>query len=342
MVSRGHEVTLYVLRDTAFTQELDDFPCSIVCLNVDSLASLRSWKKLFEFRRDIEKKKYEVLHGFFNDVALLVPPLFLGSKMAVFTSRRDMGIWYTTYKLMYLRLFSSSSVKLICNCKAVANKAERLEYKNSKKINVILNGIDSPPSFFEQRSEFLEELTKTECIKLVVVANVRPVKRIEDLVDALQLITQKGVLAKCFVIGHISDIEYAKKLNERIERHRLTGLVKFVGPISEPRIYLSQFDVGLITSESEGLSNTLMEYLTAGLPAIASNVGGNPELVNHGDNGFLYEKGNVRELANMLEEICKNELLRERMSGNSISISEKFSITRMLDEHEGVYASNSQ
>lgn len=342
MVDRGHEVTLYVLRDTNFTRELDDFPCSVVCLDVNSLTSLRSWNKLFQFRRDIEEKKYEVMHGFFNDVALLTPPLFLGSKINVFTSRRDMGIWYTAYKLIFLRLFSGSSVNLICNCKAVADKAARLEYKNAEKIRVILNGIDQHPSCVEPRSCLLEELIKTECIKLVIVANVRPVKRIEDSIDALKLITGRGVSAKLFIIGHISDPEYAKKLNERIERYDLKSLVEFTGSVSEPRNYLSQFDVGLITSESEGLSNTLMEYLTAGLPAVASNVGGNPELVTHGSNGFLYEKGNVHELANMLEEICKNKLLRERMSVNSINISEKFSITRMLDEHEGAYASNSR
>ena len=66
-----------------------------------------------------------------------------------------------------------------------------------------------------------------------------------------------------------------------------------MGKMEDPLPLIRHCDIGVLTSESEGLSNSIMEYMACGLPVVCTDVGGNPELVRHGENGYLFPAGDV-------------------------------------------------
>jgi len=338
MVERGHTVRLYVFRHTEFTRNLESFECPVKSLEIDSLISLRGIKRLREFRHMLEHEGVNVVHGFFNDVALVFPVLFLKSTLRVFTSRRDMGIWYTTPKLILLRMFFWSNARIICNCEAVADLATSREWKPRKKIDVIYNGIDKYyQKADEQKPDVLaDSLKETDGkIRAVLIANVRPIKKISDLIAAAAIMKRNDV--HFFIIGHISDADYYGDLSSQIDKLGLNRYFHFVGSILEPRDILKYFDVGVLCSESEGLSNTVMEYLDSGLATVISNVGGNRELVEHGVNGFLYEAGNTRELSDFMLTLIDDSDLRSHFSIKSKYMMAELSVARMIESHIRIY-----
>jgi glycosyltransferase involved in cell wall biosynthesis len=113
----------------------------------------------------------------------------------------------------------------------------------------------------------------------------------------------------------------------------------FTGPVKEPRGLLPCFDIGVLCSESEGLSNTLLEYLDAGLVTVASNVGGNPEIISDGENGFLYPKGSVDELASILQRLVKRPKLSSSITRRGKKVLDLFSMKNMIKKHEHLYRS---
>lgn len=339
MVSRGHEVELYVFMHTEFTKSLSDFPCPIHCLSINSLLSPTKLLALWNFRKSLLTRNVDVVHGFFNDVALILPPLMIASGIRTYTSRRDMGIWYTSSKLCFLRLFRFAQVKLICNSLAVAKVVHKMEWKQQKSIVVIYNGIDP---YFPVEEENLcdwapQRRDDLGIIKIVLVANVRPVKRIEDLIRAANRLHHGNSRFQFYVVGHISDQLYYDSLQELIYRYQLGGHFHFVGQVAEPRCCLARFDIGVLTSETEGLSNTIMEYLQAGLPVVASRVGGNPELLVDGHNGFLYKVGDDKALADCLNTLADDVNLRQALSAKAKDSMMEFDSKIMIERYEKEY-----
>lgn len=339
MVARGHEVELYVFKDTDFTRNLTDFSCPVHCLNIFSLVSLASFRSLLYFRQQMLVKHVDVVHGYFNDVALALPPLMIGTGIKTYTSRRDMGIWYTPAQLWFLRLFGFTKTRLICNSLAVAKYTQEKEWKSQDSITVIYNGIEPLDA---QESAVLSDwapqrIEDSGVINVVLVANIRPVKRIEDLVKAANILNDGKNRIEYYLIGHLSDPAYHEFLLTLLRQYNLENNFHFIGPVTEPRASLGRFDLGVLTSESEGFSNAVMEYLDAGLPVVVSNVGGNPELVTDGFNGFLYKIGDYMALAECLKKLVSDAGLNENFAANSRNALRQFRSRTMLDHHEVEY-----
>ena len=341
MVARGHEVELYVFKDTDFTKNTSDFPCPIHCLTIFSLVSLASFRRLLNFRQQMIAKNVDVVHGYFNDVALVLPLLMMGTGIKTFTSRRDMGIWYTTSRLWLLRLFCFAKTRLICNSLAVAGFTHENEWKSRDSITVIYNGLEP---FDATNSKGLAEWAprRTEnsgVVNVVLVANIRPVKRIDDLVKAANQLNNGQIRIEYYLVGHISDPVYHEYLLTLLRQYNLEDNFHFTGPVSETRASLGNFDIGVLTSESEGLSNAVIEYLYAKLPVVVSNVGGNPELVTDGVNGFLYKSGNYLALAECLNKLVTDVTLREKIAANAKynDMLRQFDSLAMVAYHEAEY-----
>ena len=96
--------------------------------------------------------------------------------------------------------------------------------------------------------------------------------------------------------------------------------------------------VGVLCSETEGLSNAILEYMACGLPVVATNVGGNPELVVEGETGFLYAPGDVEGLAKALGRLLADPALAARLGAAARARFEtRFGLRRMVDETVAVY-----
>jgi len=100
---------------------------------------------------------------------------------------------------------------------------------------------------------------------------------------------------------------------------------------------LALADLSLLTSNREGFSNAIVESLAAGVPVVATDVGGNREAVESGKNGFLVPPDDTEALARALKTILSDDSLRERMSQVARVSAQRFSLDRMLDETRQLY-----
>jgi glycosyltransferase involved in cell wall biosynthesis len=337
LVASGHDVRLFLLRHTAFTQsDAFSFPCPTSVLNITSLLSWSAVTTMRRFSKELQKENVAVVHAYFPDACLLAPLFLKSSKRRIITSRRDMGLIYKGKPAWIFRILGFRTDLVISNSSAVAKFISQKEGLKETKTHVIYNGIEN---FLGQGDTQKGIFKNADSIKLILVANVKPVKRTLDAVIALDRLVRDGHTVELALAGEKQDKNYVAEINAFIEKNSLTQSVHWLGQVSEPRRILKQADIGLLISESEGLSNTIMEYMQAGLPIIATDVGGNPELVTHDHNGVLIPKGDTVSLANAILRLSSDsELVKNFGRNGQLRIAQQFSVDAMIEQHEIAYS----
>ena len=133
--------------------------------------------------------------------------------------------------------------------------------------------------------------------RLVCVGNLRSQKDHSNLIRALALIVQQVPTIHLLLIGAIVDMHYCQMIRAEISHFGLDRHVTFLGQCTNVLAILSSCDIGVLASVSEGFPLALLEYGTAGLPAIATRVGQCPEVLDNGNAGLLVCPGNPADLA---------------------------------------------
>ena len=173
---------------------------------------------------------------------------------------------------------------------------------------------------------------------LVCVARHVKVKNLELLLDACALLRDRGMKFRCVSVG---DGVCRGELEARRAELRLERVVKFVGAQEQAQVleWWQAADVGVLSSESEGMPVCLMEAGACGVPAVATSVGGVPELIEHRWTGLLTTPGDARSLADALGELLRNPE-RARAMGRAARerIIARFSLARQVDELVAVWS----
>ncbi|KPK52580.1 MAG: hypothetical protein AMS22_08870 [Thiotrichales bacterium SG8_50] len=338
LVALGHNVKIYVLRSTPYTESGVEFPCSIECLGIEHLASPRTLLRGFYWRRRLHSEAPDVVHIFFNDSAMLIPFLVPARHCMVISSRRDMGYWYTPAILRTLRVANRFCNYIICNSKAVAENTVRLEHYPGDRAIVIYNGVETMPVVDDADQLYPASHTDDGAIGICLVANIRPIKRIEDLLSAVSQVVRSGRRIKLYIAGEVLDTSYRERLARLADGQGLQDVVYWTGPLEDPRRLMKSCQIGVLTSQSEGFSNTLLEYFAEGLAVVCSAVGGNSELIFDEVNGFLYPVGDVDKLAEKLIELVDDPEKRRRMGESAIQNAGRFSMETCISRHLDLYA----
>ena len=342
MVGHGHKVQLLVLRHTDYTRTVTNFPCPIESLDIRRIASLRTLCRMIQFRVRLRRERPDVVHAFFNDSAILIPLFCKLRHIRVFTSRRDMGFWHTTGRLLILRLANTFAYGIICNSHAVARMTREKEGVPWRKLSVVYNGIEDEDSIDARKmlihAEHPDFLPEEGSINICLVANLRPIKRVEDLVHAAARVVNRVPRCRFWIVGASREDDYSRSLKQLVTRLDLEENVRFLGESWHPIQIMRRCDIGVLTSESEGLSNTLLEYLREGLAIVCSAVGGNTELIEHDKSGFLYPSGDVNALSTLLVSLCGDTALRARLAMEARIQAGRFSMGSSLESYLRIYA----
>lgn len=341
MVGHGHKVRLLVLRHTDYTRTVSNFPCPIESLDIRRIASLRTLYRMIQFRSRLRRERPDVVHAFFNDSAMLIPLFCKLRRIRVFTSRRDMGFWHTTGRLLILRLVNAFADGIICNSRAVARMTQEKEGVPWRKLLVVYNGLESENSSDTCETpkcvEHPDFLPEEGSVNICLVANLRPIKRVEDLVQAAARVVKRGPRCRFWIVGASREDDYSRSLKHLVSQLDLEENVRFLGESRHPTQIMRQCDIGVLTSESEGLSNTLLEYLREGLAIVCSDVGGNAELIEHDESGFLYACGDVSALSARLLSLCGDNALRTKMAVAAKIQAGRFSMESNLESYLRAY-----
>lgn len=171
------------------------------------------------------------------------------------------------------------------------------------------------------------------------------VKDHPTLVRAFAIVHQKYPESQLVLVGGGGKIgqKRCRMLKELISELGLKDAVRILEPTDRPEIYYNGFDLFVLPSLSEGCSNVLLEAMATGLPIIATNVGGNPELIKDGINGLLVPPASPEELAGAMIRLIQDKDLRSRFSKAGRQIAcEKFSMENCVRHFEELYTSNQQ
>lgn len=289
--------------------ERGDFPCAARVLNIHSVSSPSSLLKMLAFAMDLRRARIDLVHIYFNDSAVLAPFFCKLVGARVITSRRDMGFWYTPRILRLLRMANRYVDRIAVNSKAVKSNVAVMEHYPAERIEVLHNGMSSG-RFESEREPGLRERLGIGSDDYIVgmVSNLYAVKRPEDLIHAVSLIRSRTLNVHLVLVG--GGPREIEPLKEVVGRAGMTGSVHFLGRVPDAIPIIKHFDVCVSCSESEGMSNSIIEYMGCAKPVVCTGVGGNPELVVDGKNGFLVRVGDVAELAQRIQEILLNETVK--------------------------------
>jgi glycosyltransferase involved in cell wall biosynthesis len=206
-----------------------------------------------------------------------------------------------------------------------------------ERITVIYNGQEVlPPIGVEEKQRLRDELGLKKDEKVVgVVGSLYPVKGHKYLLDAIPQILKIHPHTTFLIVGR-GELELP--LKEEVNRCALQNRVRFLGFRDDVSALLSIMDVFVLPSLSEGLSIALLEAMAAGKPVIATNVGGNPELVVDGETGFSVPPRDVDALAAKLCLILEDTDYARNLGENGRKrVQEKFSLQAMANNYQQLY-----
>ena len=331
----NYSVQLISLQDSLFLK--DEAPRLFPKVAIKTLGgqsdlskSLSAFTRLYLLLRN---SKPGIVHTFFpasNSFGVLISRL-AGIRNIV-SSRRDMGFNLTKKDIVLLRLANHFVSCVVSNSRAVQEHTLKVEGIKENKIHVIYNGISFDGHIQTSNKNGLKEAI------VGIVANInRPIKRVDLFIKAASIVKKNFSHVKFWIIGE----GYQRNELERLASD--LGLNKsaiFLGRRKDVQKLLQKLSVGVICSDSEGFSNSIMEYMAAGLPVVATNVGGNPELVQDGKTGLLIPANNEVALAEAITNLLTDSKTANRMgnAGREIIIS-KFPVDGMLQKTRQLYES---
>jgi glycogen synthase len=179
------------------------------------------------------------------------------------------------------------------------------------------------------------KLCHQESVRLLFAGRVVDVKGLHILIEALPIIDDRmppGIALEVNVVGDTQDREYSDELRRRIAELGYGKSVHFRPPVPEwlMRSLFNEHDIYVFPSLYEPFSLTLIHGLAAGIPTIASSVGGNTEIVADGRSGILVEKNNPLELADAVVRLVEEPELRARLSEGGQRSAKRFTFQRMV------------
>jgi glycosyltransferase involved in cell wall biosynthesis len=152
----------------------------------------------------------------------------------------------------------------------------------------------------DERTQAPPDLPGTAGNRIICVANLRPQKNHVTLLHAIAEIRRERPEVQLLLAGGAVEKDYAQMLRQEVARLELERNVTFLGQTAGIQSILRACDVGVLSSTSEGLPLSLLEYGWAGLPSVATSVGQCVEVLNHGKAGILVKPGSSSELVTAL------------------------------------------
>ena len=206
-----------------------------------------------------------------------------------------------------------------------------------RKVQTLRNGIlsakiDQEPSVSRKKIGMSEDR-----LNIGIVARLVPVKNHRMLFETFSIVRERHPAVRLWVIG-------SGQLRTRLEKQaRMLGIqndVVFMGSRTDVPVILNALHLFVLCSFSEGLSITLLEAMSAGLPIVATNVGGNSEVIEHGKSGLLVESDRPEDLAHSILKLIANKDLAKKMGITaSQRFMEQFYIERMAQKVDKLYRS---
>lgn len=253
----------------------------------------------------------------------------------VVVSERCVDTWKSGWQLWLDRRQVRRTHRLIANSESVADFYASLGHPR-ERITVIPNGVEIPHFRPDRRTEILKEFDIPQGGRVVgYVGRLARQKRVNDLVWAMQVLRQIRDNVYFLIVG---DGPERRRLEDLAKHVGCESLVRFAGHRDDAARFFAAFDVFWLASDFEGMSNSLMEAMAAGVPAVVSDIAPNRELLEDGRQGFVVKVGDGPGFAQFADRILADPDLHRRLSEAARErMQTHFSIDRMVEQHAQLY-----
>jgi glycosyltransferase involved in cell wall biosynthesis len=260
----------------------------------------------------------------------------------VITSRRALGTHQERYFILKPldQLASRLSNCVTVNSKAVWDDTVSRDHIDPSKLRLIYNGIDPTPfeSVCNQREEVRGALGLEADEKvIIVVANFILYKGHSDFLKAAREVISQIPEVRVLLVGEDRGIQ--KDVERQAKDLGIHDLIQFLGRRDDVPQLLAAADLSVLPSHEEGFSNVILESMAAGLPVVATRVGGNSEAVVDGASGWLVPPRNPSIMAEKIVDLLRDSQ-RARAWGKrgNDRVKENFTIEKMVEAHLKLYA----
>ena len=340
--SRGWDCTIGTFRlavdNPAF---LRLFNCPIVDFTMHNTYGWTAWKTAWRLRRFVAREKFDVVHTMFPTSDLWGGVVATtGTAVRLVSGRRDMGIVRSAKHARAYRFLANRYHQVQAVSEATRLAHIHFDGLKPERVFTVHNGIEMDTILNSQPHANLAEAYHLDPHAPTVLAacgNIWPVKGVDIFIRAAALVCKQFPRTNFLIAGE-DHKGYAAKMHELIRLLGLENNVKIVGIISPVFPVMLACDIFCQLSRSEGLSNALLEAMACGLPCIASNVGGNPEVVVDGESGFLVPSEDPQAAANRILELLNHPDLREKLGRQArLRVQQHFTADRMADRIVELY-----
>ncbi len=312
--------------------------CTPLVLPLRSVWTPTGWRQIRRLKHFIDDRGIDVVHTWMVKANIVGVLAARRSKCkAVISSRRNLGYWMSTFHLYLYKYLDRHITRLLANAERVREFVIATEGVPPQKVDVLYNGVDMMD--YSPRcgdASVPRSLGVPDSAMVVgVVANLRPVKDHALFLRAARIVANAVPDVAFILVGTgplLQDLSsFAGELG-------LSNRVFFSNGRGRVQDYLGRMCIGCLSSRSEGFSNAILEYMAAGLPVVATDVGGNAEAVESGVTGYIVPHGDAAALAEPVIELLLDDALRESMGRAALDRCRRlFEINAVVKRHEEYY-----
>jgi glycosyltransferase involved in cell wall biosynthesis len=305
---------------------------------------IKGFIQVNEIRKFIKNKNFDLI--ILNVSVLIIPAIYFKfKKQKIIVFIREYIKPDIFRKLIY-KILSKTSIYLF----AVSNllKKDYVEITNTDNISTVYSAIENQKNDFIQNNKIIyENIDKKICNLLFSsrfkLLNIGPVCKLKNqilIIEALNRIKTKGLDVPIFIsIGDFNkNSKYVRKITELINTYDLNEYCYFLGNLNKTITHniLNIASTLIISSLSEGMPLVMVEAMKFGVPLIATNVGGIPEIIKNSFNGLLINPDST-ELEDAILKIIPDDNLKNNLIKNAKIFEDKyFNLEKNLIEIESI------
>jgi glycosyltransferase involved in cell wall biosynthesis len=324
---RHWDVRLACLNPRGAWQERAAEAAPVTAFPISGFGRADTCRQALAFARWCGRHDIQIVHtvDFYSNVFALPAAAFARVRVRI-GSRRGQNVDRSPAQLAMQRAAYLCAHTVVANSRASAARlvSERVR---TAGVHVIPNGLDL--------TAFPPAGARASRRHVLTVANLRPEKGYDVLVDAAALVLQQFPDARFQCVG---DGPERARIETRMAERRVSHAFSLLGPQEDVAARLALADIFVLPSRTESMPNALLEAMAAGLPVVASAVGGIPEVVDAGRTGLLYNANDPRQLADYICQLMNDAAFADALGDCARSeVHSRYSIDSMVSAFESLY-----
>jgi glycosyltransferase involved in cell wall biosynthesis len=267
-------------------------------------------KRFFALKKHIKEFQPDTVISYSASSSMIVCLLkLLGSKYNLIVSERN-----TTQQLNWREILRFTLYKwadhIVPNSHSQGEFIDKHFHGLTNKVNVITNFVDT-----EKFSPSNELKPVHEETRMVCVGRLMPQKNIPRFMEAINMVVKDGYNLHVDWFGQDLEDDYSKECHATLDKYHLNDVFVFHKPSTSIQNEYRLADVFCLPSLYEGFPNVLCEAMSCGLPVLCSRVCDNPNIVDEGDNGYMFNPNSIDDVVSTIEKYLELETEKKKDLG---------------------------